>query len=542
MCVIIFICCLRVDNHTAISLDQGTTTAIITRRNMGAATNGLRDKIQYRVVAAPRGGQLLVEDRPADIFSQSNIDREEVVYLQTDMSLANDSFVADITNQDNRLPGLLFNITVRPLVRQEVPFVAAIDNATPITSRHLDATKLAGLTNSNPVYYILTSPRLGRIKRIMRTSRTREPRSVRDREVWHFTQEDLKNGVIYFVGAAGVPLARNTSDELTYRLEAPGVQPALGTFRFLVVQPGATPPAWQQPLPNVTPTGLVPVHVASRKDIVIATSVVASLLLIIISAIIIIRCRRGKHNSVGGGQQQLLRPNSSSNNNNNGHICQISAGGGDSSLSSSSGRLGRRNSHFDEPLYSSGARGGGILSASMHGTDHHMTPHLLSSPRLPGSQQHHLHHMHHHHHHHGHSSSSNNMQLSSPNGNGNNSDSDSWLESSRSRDTSPSSSIPPSLPAFRVIPLCESESSGTHLSDPPLGSGSLLMAGMGGPYGRHSADMHPPLPAATLAAPTSEAGSNPSDSITVTGGSLGGSGERSTPVGQPLLRRNQYWV
>jgi hypothetical protein len=505
------------DNHTAISLDQGTTTAIITRRNMGAATNGLRDQIQYRVVAAPRGGQLLVEDRPADIFSQANIDREEVVYLQTDMSLANDSFIADITNQDNRLPGLLFNITVRPLVRQEVPFVAAIDNATPITSRHLDATKLAGLTNSNPVYYILTSPRLGRIKRIMRTSRTREPRSVRDREVWHFTQEDLKNGVIYFVGAAGVPLARNTSDELAYRLEAPGVQPALGTFRFLVVQPGSTPPAWQQPLPNVTPTGLVPVHAATRKDIVIASSVVASLLLIIISVILIIKCRRGKHGSVG--QQQLLRPNSS-NNNNNGHICQISAGG-ESSLSSSSGRLGRRSSHFDDPLYSGGrgGGGGGML------TDHHMTPHLLSSPRLTSNHPHHLHHMHHHQHH-----LPNNIQLSSPNGN--TSDSDSWLESSRSRDTSPSSSIPPSLPAFRVIPLCESESSGTHLSDPPLGGGSLLMAGLGVPYSRHSTDMHAPLPAGVAAAPASEAGSNPAD----------GGGERSTPVGQPLLRRNQYWV
>merc|ERR1711994_850020 len=48
------------------------------------------------------------------------------------------------------------------------------------------------------------------------------------------------------------------------------------------------------------------------------------------------------------------------------------------------------------------------------------------------------------------------------------SDSDSWMESSRSRETSPSSSIPPSLPAFRVIPLCESESSGTHLSEPPI--------------------------------------------------------------------------
>jgi hypothetical protein len=530
----------RLDNHTAISLDQGTTTAIITRRNMGAATNGLRDQIQYRVVSTPRGGQLLVEDRPADLFSQANIDREEVVYLQTDMSLANDSFVADIINQDNRLAGLLFNITVRPLVRQEaMPFVAAIDNATPLTLRHLDATKLAGLTNSNPVYYILTSPRLGRIKRIMRTSRTREPRSVRDREVWHFTQEDIKNGVIYFVGAAGVPLSRNTSDELTYRLEAPGVQPALGVFRFLVVQSGATPPAWQQPLPNVTPTGLVPVHVATRKDIVIATSVVASLLLIIISAILIIKCRRGKH-SVGSAQQQLLRPNSSNNNNNNnGHICQISAGGGESSLSSSSGRLGRRNSHFEDPLY--GGRPGGILSASLHGMDH--PPMLLSSPRLHGSSQHHLHHLHHHHHHHqGHSNNMSSLQLSSPSGNGNNSDSDSWLESSRSRDTSPSSSIPPSLPAFRVIPLCESESSGTHLSDPPLGGGSLLLGGGGG-YGarRQSADLH-------VGGTTSEVGSNLSDCVTLAGDSAGGAGgepprvSSGTLAGQPLLRRNQYWV
>ena len=34
------------------------------------------------------------------------------------------------------------------------------------------------------------------------------------------------------------------------------------------------------------------------------------------------------------------------------------------------------------------------------------------------------------------------------------SESESWLESSRSRETSPASSIPPGMPAFRVIPLC----------------------------------------------------------------------------------------
>ena len=34
------------------------------------------------------------------------------------------------------------------------------------------------------------------------------------------------------------------------------------------------------------------------------------------------------------------------------------------------------------------------------------------------------------------------------------SESESWLESSRSRETSPASSIPPGMPSFRVIPLC----------------------------------------------------------------------------------------
>ena len=90
------------------------------------------------------------------------------------------------------------------------------------------------------------------------------------------------------------------------------------------------------------------------------------------------------------------------------------------------------------------------------------------------------------------------------------SDSDSWMESSRSRETSPSSSIPPSLPAFRVIPLCESESSGTHLSDPPL---------VPPLFSRNSRDF-----------PKPDAGDPHSEPQP---GSAGG---------QPLLRRQQYWV
>ena len=229
---------LGLQNHTAITVDQGTTTAFITNRNMGALTNGRREDIQYTITGQPRGGQLLVEDRPAEVFWQTNIDRDEVIYMQTDMTLSNDSFTADITNVDNKIAGVTFNITVKPLVKRELSFVGMIDESTPLTISHLDATKLAGLTNSNPVYYILSSPMFGKIKRILRTSRTREPRSIRDREVWHFTHEDVKNGVIYFVGNS-VNIKSNKTDMFRYRLEAPEVQPATSEFHFIVSYSGA---------------------------------------------------------------------------------------------------------------------------------------------------------------------------------------------------------------------------------------------------------------------------------------------------------------
>lgn len=61
---------LDLQNRTVIRLDQGTTTAIIANTNMGAASNGDRDQIRYTVTRRPGAGQLLVEDRPADVFYQ----------------------------------------------------------------------------------------------------------------------------------------------------------------------------------------------------------------------------------------------------------------------------------------------------------------------------------------------------------------------------------------------------------------------------------------------------------------------------------------
>ena len=62
---------------------------------------------------------------------------------------------------------------------------------------------------------------------------------MRDKEVWQFTHEDIKNGIIHFVvsvdDSSKDPLGGSLNDSFTYRLVAPGVQPAVGVFNFSVI-------------------------------------------------------------------------------------------------------------------------------------------------------------------------------------------------------------------------------------------------------------------------------------------------------------------
>ena len=231
--------------------------------------------------------------------------------------------------------------------------------------------------------------------------------------------------------------------------------------------------------------GLVPLNnnIGGRTDIVIAISVIASVLLIIISAILFVKCRMGKEDP-----QNKQRPN--------GHLCQLTDA------------RHRKNSHFED-IYDSCARSA-ILSVA---SDQQLAGPGSLSPRLNGAE---------------HRLATGTLGRHAPYGTlagaghtvsmgANLSDSDSWLESSRSRETSPSSSIPPSLPAFRVIPLCEADTPGAaHLSDP------ALLPPM---FARNSRDFATPKPL-----PEVGQGEDPAQPPAAGGAQ------------QPLLRRNQYWV
>ena len=227
---------IKLVNHSIIEIQQGLKMAYINGQNLGTKTNGQRALTFYNITRGPKGGLIYMNDAPASIFGQVNVDNEEVVYMQSDMSLANDSFTADISNQDAQLKEVQFVVKVKPLVRQKSLFKVT-ESKTQLGQMHLDASRLAGLTNSNPVYFLTETPDHGKIKRIVQASNVKlEKRSVREREVWQFTHEDIKNGVIYFIvnskPEAGLHLAGN--DSFKYRLEAPGVQPAFGIFEFTI--------------------------------------------------------------------------------------------------------------------------------------------------------------------------------------------------------------------------------------------------------------------------------------------------------------------
>ena len=129
-------------------------------------------------------------------------------------------------------------------------------------------------------------------------------------------------------------------------------------------------------------------------------------------------------------------------------------------------------------------------------------------------------------------------------------DSDSWLESSRSRETSPDSSIPPGMAPFRVIPL-HAESESRSISADPSGNGFTTLTG--GPF-RQQPDLNGGGDMNGYPRSTSVAGSNPSDHWAEVNGhpyAGGDSGPQPPPADgtptssgstQPLLRRNQYWV
>lgn len=222
---------LNVTNGTPVYLQQGSNVVLLNNKQFSIDTNSDKSKLQYSVKEGPRHGALYVKDKLSVHFTQNDLDGESVMYMQTDMTTANDSFTIFIgITAGNMSVGSNVEITiqVQPLM-QIGNFTAIIGESNKITLHVLDATPLAKLTNSNPLYTVVARPQHGQIRKIIRSSG--EQRNILNTLVSSFTHEEIQSGLIYLV-VKEASVDFTYQDRLDFMLAASIFQPALGVLKI----------------------------------------------------------------------------------------------------------------------------------------------------------------------------------------------------------------------------------------------------------------------------------------------------------------------
>ncbi|XP_029050257.1 chondroitin sulfate proteoglycan 4 isoform X1 [Osmia bicornis bicornis] len=219
-----------------VNLQQGSNIAVISESNVKLDTNARQDLLVYQVTTGPKYGVLYARDgAAAATFKQTDLLSKSVMYMQMDMTVSNDSLELTARLSGFEQKHIRIEIKVVPLMIIN-SMTALADEKTRITLQHMDATPLAKLTSSNPLYTIIRKPKFGKIKRIIRSSSSSgEKRATREKEVIKFSHQEVMSGVIYMV-CRKIPTIeyRGVADSFTFVLTASIFQPAVGEFQFRV--------------------------------------------------------------------------------------------------------------------------------------------------------------------------------------------------------------------------------------------------------------------------------------------------------------------
>nr|XP_023011888.1 chondroitin sulfate proteoglycan 4 [Leptinotarsa decemlineata]XP_023011889.1 chondroitin sulfate proteoglycan 4 [Leptinotarsa decemlineata] len=281
---------------------QGLDVVFLSEKQFFIETNADKNKIHFSLKRPTKHGILYIDnpvnpfykDNPMKSFTYADLVNKKVMYLQTDMTIANDSFrvVGEISSGNAS-----FKEEVEVVIKV-TPFMhihnltAKAGEINRISLHVLDATPLAKLTSSNPRYTIVTPPVNGEIRKIIRSSG--EKRNVLDAIINSFTHEDIQSGLIFLaVKDIEVPWD-GVQDSFVFMLAASIFQPAMGELKINIKSmvdndvsstlPGPSDPAGHEggmhlAGPNMT------------KDYLLIVSMVVGVVVLGIAVIVVVKCR-----------------------------------------------------------------------------------------------------------------------------------------------------------------------------------------------------------------------------------------------------------
>ncbi|KAL0965816.1 hypothetical protein UPYG_G00286150 [Umbra pygmaea] len=237
-------------NNTGVELVQGQTSATLTTEQLAAETNGRKSvTIHYTVTRPARRGRLLMSDLPVSEFNQEDLHSGRLSYHMTDFTSSSDSFEFTVSTPDSNLTAQTVNFTVRPLIHFSEHVLIPSGIAVKLRKDALDATELARLSGSDPVFHILSPPKHGKLVKV-----TFDFSDEANHSVESFTFRDVVQGRVALeetllthtvnqstslhsqLDNNGTEVRMSTlNDSFTFLLTADNVQPAVGEFLFTIV-------------------------------------------------------------------------------------------------------------------------------------------------------------------------------------------------------------------------------------------------------------------------------------------------------------------
>ncbi|XP_070515030.1 chondroitin sulfate proteoglycan 4 isoform X2 [Cardiocondyla obscurior] len=276
-------------------LQQGSNVALITENDVKLDTNARQDLVLYEVTTHPKYGILYVRDGAAATFKQTDLLSKSVMFMQTDMTVSNDSLELSARLSGFEQKHIRIEIKVIPLMIMN-SMTALAGEKSRITLQYLDATPLAKLTTSNPLYTIVRKPKYAKVKRIIRSSSSSgEKRGAREREVTRFSHQEIISGVIYLV-CRKIPSIDGVTDSFSFILAASIFQPAVGDFDFHIkLDIDDDNITLGGPMDPVGHEGEMAIAPNMSNDYLLILGMLLGVFLLGVVVIITIRCRHNKY-------------------------------------------------------------------------------------------------------------------------------------------------------------------------------------------------------------------------------------------------------
>ncbi|KAM3610464.1 uncharacterized protein V6R79_004323 [Siganus canaliculatus] len=242
-------------NHTGLILEQGQTSVSLTQSNLAAESNGKNATIYYQISRPPDFGKLLKDNQEVRQFTQEDLQSGSLSYHMTSSSSAEDSFEFTAFTSEVNLTGQVLNISVHPLIQLGRGLRFPNGMAVKLTASFLNASALANISSSDPVFEVVSQPQYGKVVKM-------KPKTLRKAApAQSFTFQEVMQDKVALQLSANMTGLQELNDTLVFLLKADNIQPAKGQFHFTIVPyDPALFPTTQSPVPTTPSVSQIPVQ------------------------------------------------------------------------------------------------------------------------------------------------------------------------------------------------------------------------------------------------------------------------------------------